>query len=190
MVVVRWSIHTSDRSTAAYRRGRRALRFRLIQRKLGGRRVSTLCLRCDPSKTRRNLCKRRKAAPVPRFVPAPAEAICAFAVGASGIRARRYRAALHRNRGASGYSSRDFRRASKIAVGDRVMKRSEAMAAEPLEAADEPGTAERFQRGPGQPPRHSTAASDNASAESERAPGSRGASIRGRCGVSSTVASG
>src|SRR5271169_3817585 len=140
MVAVRWWIHTSDRSTAACRRGRRALRFRLAQRKLGGRRVSSLCLRCKPSKTDRNLCKRRKAAPVPRFFcQRPPQLYARLPSGQLGYEPRRYRAALLRNRGASGYSSWGFRRpTSKIAIGYRVMKRSKTTAVEPLEVRTSP----------------------------------------------------
>ena len=91
---------TSDWSTAACRRGRLARRCRLVDRKSGGRRVSTLCLRRKPSKTRRNLCERRKAVHIPRyFSPAPAAATCASAVGDLGYEPRRYRAEPLRNRG-------------------------------------------------------------------------------------------
>ena len=89
MVAVGWcGTRTPDWSTAACRRGRRTLRSRLVDRKSGGRRVSTLCLRRKPSKTHRNLCERRKAAHMScYFSPAPAAPTCASAVGGSGIRA-------------------------------------------------------------------------------------------------------
>ena len=167
---VRWSrsrgwIHTSDRSTAARRRGRRALRFRLVQRKLAGRRVSSLCLRRKTAKTRRNLCKRKKAAPVPRFFcQRPPQLYARMPSGHLVYEPGRYRAALLRNRGASGYRSWGFRRTSKVGIGYRVMKRSEMTAVEPLEVAGEPVMGERFQRGPRQAARHSTAASDNGTA--------------------------
>jgi hypothetical protein len=172
---VRWSRSgrgsaLSDQSTAACRRGRRALRFRLVQRKLGGRRVSSLCLRGKPSKTDRNLCERRKAAAMPRFFsPAPTAAECASAVGVSGIRAAAISRRGLRNRGASGYSSWGLRRpTSNIAIGYRVMKRSKTPAVEPLEVADEPGVAERFQRG-SRRALSTRPAADSAGAEDERA---------------------
>ena len=89
MVAVGWcGTRTPDWSTAASRRGRRTLRSRLVDRKSGGRRVSTLCLRRKPSKTHRNLFERRKAADMScYFSPAPAAPTCASAVGGSGIRA-------------------------------------------------------------------------------------------------------
>ena len=89
MVAVGWcGTRAPDRSTEACRRGRRTLRSRLVDRKSGGRRVSTLCLRRKPSKTHRNLCERRKAAHMScYFSPAPAAPTCASAVGGSGIRA-------------------------------------------------------------------------------------------------------
>ena len=51
-------------------------------------------------------------------------------------------------RGGSGFSSSGFKwPTSKIAVGYLVMKRSKTPAVEPIGARDEPGMAERFQRG-------------------------------------------
>jgi hypothetical protein len=110
--------------------------------------------------------------------------------GHLGYEPGRYRAALLRNRGALGYSSWGFKRTSNVAIGYRVMKRSETTAVEPLEVAGEPVMAERFQRGPRRAARHSTAASDNAGVGSERAPVSKGCVHKGRMGVSSTLASG
>jgi len=63
------------------------------------------------------------------------------------------------------------------------MKRSETTAVEPLEVAGEPVMGERFQRGPRQAARHSTAASDNAGVGSERAPGSKGCVHKGKKGL-------
>ena len=84
---LRWT-WPGDGSAEACRRGRRTLRSRLVDRKSGGRRVSTLCLRRKPSKTHRNLFERRKAAQMScYFSPAPAAPTCASAVGGSGIRA-------------------------------------------------------------------------------------------------------
>jgi hypothetical protein len=48
--------------------------------------------------------------------------------GHLGYEPGRYRAALLKIRGASGYSSWGFRRTSKVAIGYRVMKRSETTA--------------------------------------------------------------
>jgi hypothetical protein len=190
MVAVRGWIHTSDRSTAARRRGRRALRFRLVQRKLAGWRVSTLCLRRKPSKTRRNLCKGKKAALVLGFFASARRSYMRVCRRVFGIRAGPILRRAPQKPRSFRLQLLGFKRTSKVAIGYRVMKRSETTAVEPLEVAGEPVTAERFQRGPRRAARHSTAASDNAGVGSERAPVSKGCVHKGKMGVSSTLASG
>ena len=175
-------IHTSDRSTAARRRGRRALRFRLVQRKLAGRRVSSLCLRRKTAKTRRNLCKRKKAAPVPRFFcQRPPQLYARMPSGHLVYEPGRYRAALLRNRGASGYSSWGFGRTSKAAIGYRVVKRSETTAVERLEVAASPSWQSASSVGHGErlgtPPQHRTMPASEAKEHR------RGACIRGKWGL-------
>jgi hypothetical protein len=125
----------------------------------------------------------RRQRPCLVSLPAPAAAICASAVGAFAIRAGPISRRAPQKPRSFRLQLLGFQADVEVAIGYRVMKRSETTAVEPFEVAGEPVMAERFQRGPRRAARHSTAASENAGVGSERAPGSKGSVRKGRWGL-------